>query len=308
MKSAVPLLSASALCLSLACRPAALRAQAPDRFAAYDHCRFSDDLALAEATPLAEGIEGRTVKTIMGNRNVPLAGGTRLMYAYPHTDFFANVKVEQIPARDYTQAKQDLIANFEQILTADDSSTRNYALKPRLNGLEIFGLDRRKLEGGVLGIYLFFVDRTHTATTIYFLNQDPAERKFDNLDSYAALRDGFLDTFTGCAAGHAHSTTSTVMEGQSKLASEAAPSQTPAPEPAALPDAPLPNGVPAEEAAPTPVPTIASKTAATQSVARRSKPAAAKTGSVKSAHSTPAKATTRRSSKRPAVKAIKKQD
>lgn len=272
---------------------AAASAQTVTRFTAYSECRFGDDLALAENTPLARGIEGRTVTTIMGTRHVPLAAGVRLMYAYPGTEPLANVKVEQIPADGYPQAKQDLIANFQQILTGDDSSTRNYALKPRLNGLEIYGLDRNKLEGGVLGIYLFFVDRTHTAATVYFLNQDPALRKFGSLKEYAALRDSFLETYTACAAGHAQHAAETAKTGppeeqpaaaqavgtpQSAAAAEnpaAAESTTTGPNaPAALPDAPLPQGAVAQDAAAA-TPAHASETAAAKpKAAARKKPAA----------------------------------
>lgn len=225
---------------------AALHAQTGS-FAVCERCRFADGLALVENTPLAKGIEGRTVKTIMGPKNVPLTGGTRLMYAYPQTEPFANVKVEQIPARDYTQAKQDLIANFEQILTADDTSTRNYALKPRLNGLEIYGLDKKKLEGGTLGIYLFFADRTHTATTIYLLNGDAGARKFSTLEEYAALRDGFVGALTACVAGHGTAPPAKVATAKHGQPPPTLPRAPEAPV-AALPDAPAPQGAAAQAA------------------------------------------------------------
>ncbi len=265
MRLAVSLSLAAALSITV-------QAQTSTRFAVYTHCKFSDDLALVETTPLAKGIEGRTVKTIMGSKRVPLAGGVRLMYAYPNTEPLANVKVEQIPADDYEQAKQDLIANFEQILTADDSSSRNYALKPQMNALEIYGLDRKKLEGGVLGIYLFFVDRTHTATTIYFLNQDPGVRKFDTLDEYATLRDRFLATYTGCAAGRPRRAAENVASIGKFVAPEnsvpaqglAATSAMPASAATELPDAPQLHGVPSGD------------TAAASPAAVSSKPAPAK--------------------------------
>ncbi len=260
---AMKLATSVLLGLALTTAPA-LRAQAFGRFAAYEHCRFPDGLTLVEDQPLAKGIEGRTVKTIMGTRNIPLTGGTRLIYAYPDTQPFANVKVEQIPTADYKQAKLDLIANFEQILTGNDPVTRNYTLKPRLNGAEIYGLDRTRLEGAVIGIYLFFVDRTHTVTTIDFLNQDPTLRKFSSLEDYAPLRDSFISTYTRCAtggtsaavttAGKLPPTTPTGEKSEpvitAPLAAVTPASSTATPDSAALPDAPLPNGAAAAEAAP----------------------------------------------------------
>jgi hypothetical protein len=118
------------------------------------------------------------------------------MFAYPDEDFYANVKVELLPEESYAQSKTALIDNFEYILASGDN-TRNYALKPKLNGFEIQGLDRSKREGGVLGIYLLFEDATRTVVTIYFLNQEPPKR-FKTMEEYAVLRDRFLNSYTSC--------------------------------------------------------------------------------------------------------------
>ncbi len=118
------------------------------------------------------------------------------MFAYPNEDFYANVKVEILPAVGYAQSKEALIGDFEHILASGDSS-RNYSLKPTLNGFEIQGLDRPKREGGVLGIYLLFDNPTRTVTTIYFLNQEPPKR-FTTMPEYTTLRDRFLNEYTTC--------------------------------------------------------------------------------------------------------------
>jgi hypothetical protein len=73
-----------------------------------------------------------------------------------------------------------------------------YALHPMLNGFEIYGLDRKQLEGGALGIYLLIDNRKQIVTTVYFLNQFPERRKFSTLAEQATLRDRFLDTLTSC--------------------------------------------------------------------------------------------------------------
>jgi hypothetical protein len=128
------------------------------------------------------------------------------MFSYPATDFFANVKVEQLPADGFAQGRKDLISNFDHILAGGDDSTRNlnYALHPRLNGFEIYGLDRNKLEGRTLGIYLLIDNRTHIVATVYFFNQDPSRRKFSSLSEFGQYRDHFLDAYTACVhAPHA---------------------------------------------------------------------------------------------------------
>ena len=168
----------------------------PDAFTPYTACSLPDGPAVVESTPLAPGVTERTVQTRKGNATVSLADGRRVMFAYPGEDFYANVKVESILPGNYPQARSALIDNFEYTLSSGDNA-RNYKLKPVLNGFTIQGLDRLKREGGVLGIYLLLDDATHTAITIYFLNQEPPKR-FKTMDEYAALRDRFLNAYTAC--------------------------------------------------------------------------------------------------------------
>jgi hypothetical protein len=125
-----------------------------------------------------------------------MTDGRRVMFAYPNEDFYANAKVEILPADSYAKSKEALIGEFNYILASGDTS-RNYALKPQLNGFEIQGLDRTKREGGVLSIYLLFDDPTRTVTTIYFLNQETPTH-FKTMAEYASLRDHFLTGYTSC--------------------------------------------------------------------------------------------------------------
>ncbi len=180
--------------------PALMRAQTSPAFRPYMACTFEDGLALTEHSPLPGGVQGRTVETTAGARAVALVGGQRLVFSYPGTDPFANVKVEQLPAASFAQGKHDLIGNFDHVLASGDDSERNmeFALKPQLNGFEVYGLDRKKMEGATLGIYLLIDNRTHIVTSIYLLNQDATRRKFASPAQYAQLRDRFLDAYSGC--------------------------------------------------------------------------------------------------------------
>ena len=125
-----------------------------------------------------------------------MLAGRRVMFAYPGEDFYANIKVELLPEDKYAQAKTDLSSAFDRLLASGDN-VRNYALKPSLNGFEIQGQDRTRREGGVLGFYQLFEDRTHTVVTAYLLNQEPPKR-FTTMEEYAALRDRFLNRYTSC--------------------------------------------------------------------------------------------------------------
>ena len=165
-------------------------------FSAYTGCQLQDGLSVVETAPLANGVTDRTVKTALGSEQIPMTAGRRIMFAYPGEDFYANVKVELLPPATYEQSRKALIDNFDYLLASGENS-RNYSLKPRLNGFAIQGLDRSKREGGVLGVYLLFEDATRTAITIYFLNQEPPKH-FANMTEYAALRDRFLTAYTAC--------------------------------------------------------------------------------------------------------------
>ncbi len=166
----------------------------------YTRCTFDDGLAVSNLSPLPPGVQGRTVATLTGPRPVPLLRGETVMFSYPQSEFYANVKVEQLPAPAFAQGKKDLISNFDHILAGGNDSTRNlaFALHPQLNGFETYGLDRTELAGATLGIYLLIDNRTHIVATVYFLNQDPARRKFSTLAEYAVLRDHFLTAYTSC--------------------------------------------------------------------------------------------------------------
>ena len=166
-----------------------------DVLAPYMTCSFSDGLEILRTDPLAAGITGRDVDTDHGPRRIEMEAGMRIMFAYPDTDFYANVKAEVLPSARFAELKQYLLENFQHVAHGNIVNT---ALKSPINGFDAHGFDREKLEGGVLGIYLLFDDTAHTVMTIYLLNQEPQQRKFKDMDEYRLLRDRFLSTYTGC--------------------------------------------------------------------------------------------------------------
>lgn len=199
------------LCLflfaSLLWLPTCFMGQFHPEFRSYESCTFPDGLAIVDVSPLAPGVLSRPVRTRRGELALQLTAGRRVMFAYPNTDFYANVKVELLPEKNYAQQKQLLMDGFDYTLASSPDNSRNYDLASRLNGMEVQGLDRTKLDGGVLGVYLLFDDPQHLVTTLCLLNQDPARRKFQSLTEYALLRDKFLKTYTACIHGNlAHRT------------------------------------------------------------------------------------------------------
>ena len=162
---------------------------------AYDSCKFSDGLQIVRIDSLPSGVTVRPVETDSGTRQIEMIAGHRIMFAYPNTDFYANVKSEILPAGNFTELKGFLLENFEHIA---HGNVVNKAFTAPLNGFEVHGLDREKLEGGVLGVYLIFDDPAHSVTTIYLLNQEPQEREFQTIEEYRLLRDRFLKSYTAC--------------------------------------------------------------------------------------------------------------
>lgn len=164
----------------------------------YTSCTFADGLKIVALDPLASGVTYRTVPTGGGEKRIEIEARVRVMFAYPDTDFYANVKVESLPAATYEDEKKALLDNWQYTHMTSAGTTLNYGLASPLDGFEIHGFDRDKLEGGVLGLYLMFDDSQHVVTTFYLLNQDPATRSFKTIDEYRKRRDRFLPSYTSC--------------------------------------------------------------------------------------------------------------
>lgn len=183
---------------SMAQSGASANAPVPKALKPYTSCDFPDMLEIVGVNPLAPKTSARTVETASGMQSIDLVSGERVLFAYPMTDFFANAKAELLPADEYPQLKKILIANLDYLDSQPNGPVKAEALPAGLHGFEVYGNDRTKLEGSVLGMYLLFDDPAHVATTIYFLNQHSWQRKFQTMEEYERLRDSFLRTYTGC--------------------------------------------------------------------------------------------------------------
>ena len=164
----------------------------------YTTCSFTDGLRVVQVDPLGSGIASRTVDTISGAQRIDIAAGFRVMFAYPDTDFYANVKAESLPSTSYEAEKQSLLDNLQYLHMTSPGTTLREKEISSAREFEIHGFDRDHLEGGVLGFYLIFDDSHHVATTVYLLNQEPESRKFSTIEQYRTLRDRFLDAYTSC--------------------------------------------------------------------------------------------------------------
>jgi len=169
-----------------------------DPLQAYTSCFFPDGLQILSVQPLEASVTSRTVDTASGSQKIDLLAGRQVLVAYPFTDFFANVRAEELPGDRYAVQKAALIANLAYQESQPGGPEKATSLPHNLHGFDVYGNNRTKLEGGVLGMYVLFDDVEHVATTISFLNQESWRRKFQTMDEYAQLRDRFLTTYTGC--------------------------------------------------------------------------------------------------------------
>lgn len=113
--------------------------------------------------------------------------------------YFANVKIEQSDAESYAQDKERVINELKHYSSTKQATKIQYHDKQVLNGFEHYGIDRDVIDvGGQVGIDVLFDDRKHLIITIYFLNQEKKNRRFNNLEEYVALQADFLNRYTEC--------------------------------------------------------------------------------------------------------------
>jgi hypothetical protein len=194
----------SALVLYFVAAPSAwgqlLTAAAPSTLVPYTLCTFSDRLAAVSVDRLNDTPMSRAVNTASGSKPVSVADGYRVMLAYPNTDYFVNLKVEQSVAGSFAEDKQHIVEQMQEIVA--HSSGRIMKLEQTTTkGIAVFGLNNREIDtGGVVSFYTLFDDAKGIVVTAYILNGDPQHRAFDSMAQYLKLRDKFVSDYVSCMA------------------------------------------------------------------------------------------------------------
>ncbi len=179
------------------------KAAAADGLSHYVQCDFSP--FRVEESAERDQYFTRTVTTVEGEHTIEVFHGYSLHIAYKETPF-VNFKAEKVgqSASDpkYLKNKQTLIENLKY-LSSGPGSEMAQPWPSLLNGFEVYAINRKQMEGGVLSIYLLFRDPDQAAITLYMLNTPPESPQFRTLEEYRALRDRFLNTYTACTGTHA---------------------------------------------------------------------------------------------------------
>ena len=177
----------------------ASRTAAPKSFPelkAYESCSFPDGLQITNIAPMPDDVKDRPVQSHGKAGTVPLLAGRRVDFAYPGADTYASAKIEVLPEANFAANRKLLLDDFDDIIASDKNVARNTTRKSPFNAFSITGLDRNKVDGKTLGIYLLIDEHTHVVTTVYLLN--PTKAPIKSTADYARMRDTFLFNYTKC--------------------------------------------------------------------------------------------------------------
>lgn len=149
---------------------------------------------------------------------VSVREAVRAMYAYPGSDYFANVKVETSMPGMYEQDRALVIAALEHNyrhnrarmdarLAADPALRARVAARTApgrevtaferetVNGIEVVSYTENGLgNGGVVGMIHFFVPGRETIVTAYLLHQK--RNKYKDIEDFLLLRTAFIQGYT----------------------------------------------------------------------------------------------------------------
>ena len=128
---------------------------------------------------------------------VSVVDGYRVMYSYARTFAFANLKAERSDPSRYADDKRIVTLNVVEMARSDvaiDLSEFSH------HGFSGQMLTKKELGGSTLGITQIFSDEDAVIVTIFFLNQEPGNRKFQAHAEFISLRDGFVRGYIECVA------------------------------------------------------------------------------------------------------------
>lgn len=141
----------------------------------------------------------RPVKIASGQVPVMVQSGMRVLVAHADGSPFANVKVETVAPDDWKGTTKTLADSMDYMVTSSPGVAPLAANGQAVHGFEIHGLERKKMEGGVLSIYEMFRESDHIVITAYLLNHDDPS-PYKSMDDFFKLRDKFVDAYTACLA------------------------------------------------------------------------------------------------------------
>jgi hypothetical protein len=165
----------------------------------FSHCNLGSDFQIAQVDRLANAMT-RSVETSSGSKEIAMTDGYRILIAFEQEEPFVNLKAEQLEKWRYANDKQSLISSLEFSAKGTPNMESDKSAKTKRGRFETYGINRKRLEGGVLSTYILFDDSSAQILTAYILNDEPDHRKFQTITEYKELRDRFLRKLSSCNA------------------------------------------------------------------------------------------------------------
>ena len=128
---------------------------------------------------------------------VSVIDGYRVTYTYARTYVFANLKAEQSDPSRYAEDKRIVTLELAEMAKADDALD---LVDFSYLGYSGQTLTKRALAGRALGKSQILSDEDAVIITIFFLNQDPENRRFQTHEEFVALRYTFIRGYINCVA------------------------------------------------------------------------------------------------------------
>jgi len=147
---------------------------------------FHDGLKLVGVIQGNSDTNFRIVQSSSGEKEVSVIDGFRLMYKYPDTEHFAKMMVEKSKKEEYKNDKIKVIEELKFIAKGQNVDQMNY------NGYEYYFIGNDHLYDTPVGMAVIFFPENQIITTIYFLNQEPENRKFQTIAEFISLKDNFI--------------------------------------------------------------------------------------------------------------------
>jgi hypothetical protein len=194
MRAAYPL-----FLLAVVAAPASSSAEEATTLQPYVHCDgFAGGVrgVTLDRRP-GDAVPWREVGLGEETERVSVVDGYRVMYSYPRTYWFANLKAERSDASRFGEDKRIVTAHFGALAGADDNIVLTEFSE---HGFAGQSLTKKALGGSTLGITQILSDEDSVIVTIYFMNQAPENRAFQTHEEFVALRDGFVRGYIECVA------------------------------------------------------------------------------------------------------------
>ncbi|HKA42285.1 MAG TPA: hypothetical protein VKF40_09875 [Burkholderiales bacterium] len=176
-------------------RPAA----SPSRLEPYISCDgFADGIRATAVDRRPDGAEPWRELSFGGARHrISVVEGYRVMYSYPRTHSFAYLNANRSDPTAYRDDRGIVSRQMAEMARADGNTELT---RFSIRGFPGETLTKKELGGTTLGMTQIYADEDRVIVTVYFLNQVPAQRKFQTYQEFLSLRDRFVRGYIECVA------------------------------------------------------------------------------------------------------------